>query len=99
MAPTHRRLPLYRIVPIAFTRQHLLQEMDAAGVERALLVTPLWEAVRNDYVLESVQARPLRSPHRIPTYVASTMRSARNVCSGAQTFRARPAPTNRASRC
>ncbi len=46
--------------PEPFTREHLLQEMDAAGVERALLVTPLWEGVRNDYVLESAQAHPSR---------------------------------------
>ncbi len=34
--------------------------MDAAGVARAVLVTPLWEGVRNDYVLESARAHPDR---------------------------------------
>lgn len=46
--------------PEPFTREHLLKEMDGAGVNRALLVTPLWEGVRNDYVLESAQAYPDR---------------------------------------
>jgi L-fuconolactonase len=46
--------------PEPFTRDHLLREMDGAGVSRALLVTPLWEGVRNDYVLESAQAHPDR---------------------------------------
>ena len=46
--------------PEPFTREHLLKEMDGAGVNRALLVTPLWEGVRNDYVLESAQAHPDR---------------------------------------
>ncbi len=46
--------------PEPFTCGHLLREMDAAGVSRALLVTPLWEGVRNDYVLASAQAHPDR---------------------------------------
>jgi predicted TIM-barrel fold metal-dependent hydrolase len=46
--------------PEPFTREQLLREMDAAGVTRAVLVTPLWEGVRNDYVLESARAHPQR---------------------------------------
>jgi L-fuconolactonase len=46
--------------PEPFTCEHLLREMDDAGVNRALLVTPLWEGVRNDYVLASAQAHPDR---------------------------------------
>jgi predicted TIM-barrel fold metal-dependent hydrolase len=43
-----------------FTREQLLHEMDAAGVNRVVLVTPLWEGVRNDYVLDSARAHPKR---------------------------------------
>lgn len=38
----------------------LLSEMDAAGVDRALLVSPTWEGYRNDYVLEAVSTHPDR---------------------------------------
>lgn len=38
----------------------LLDEMDAAGVDRALLVSPTWEGYRNDYVLEAATNHPDR---------------------------------------
>lgn len=38
----------------------LLREMDAAGVDRAVLVPPSWEGERNDLVLAAAQAHPLR---------------------------------------
>ncbi len=46
--------------PAPFTKDDLLREMDAAGVYRAVLVTPLWEGVRNDLVLAAAQAHPDR---------------------------------------
>src|SRR5512144_1638879 len=46
--------------PQPFTKDHLLREMDAAGVQGAVLVTPLWEGVRNDVVLAAAQAHPDR---------------------------------------
>ncbi len=52
LPPPHR--------PEPFSCEQLLQEMDGAGVQRAVLVTPLWEGVRNDYVLESARAHPGR---------------------------------------
>ncbi|HSQ04403.1 MAG TPA: hypothetical protein VLN59_10230 [Burkholderiales bacterium] len=46
--------------PQPFTKDHLLREMDAAGVQGAVLVTPLWEGVRNDVVLAAANAHPDR---------------------------------------
>ena len=46
--------------PVPFTMDDLLREMDAAGVHRALIVTPLWEGIRNDLVLAAAQAHPDR---------------------------------------
>ena len=46
--------------PVPFTKDDLLREMDAAGVQGAILVTPLWEGNRNDLVLASAQAHPDR---------------------------------------
>lgn len=42
------------------TTEELLGEMDAAGVDRALLVSPTWEGYRNDYVLEAAARHPDR---------------------------------------
>ena len=46
--------------PVPFTKDDLLREMDAAGVQSAILVTPLWEGIRNDLVLAAAQAHPDR---------------------------------------
>src|SRR3972149_3536103 len=46
--------------PVPFTKDDLLREMDAAGVQGAILVTPLWEGIRNDLVLAAAQAHPDR---------------------------------------
>jgi L-fuconolactonase len=48
----HREEPL--------SRAELLREMDAAGVARAVLVSPSWEGIRNDLVLEAAQTFPDR---------------------------------------
>lgn len=42
------------------TVEELLGEMDAAGVARALLVSPTWEGYRNDYVLKAASTHPER---------------------------------------
>ena len=46
--------------PEPFTNDDLLQEMNAAGVQAAILVTPLFEGCRNDLVLEAAQKYPDR---------------------------------------
>ncbi|HEY2628289.1 MAG TPA: amidohydrolase family protein [Usitatibacter sp.] len=48
----HREAPL--------SREELLREMDAAGVSRAILVSPSWEGLRNDLVLEAAHDLPDR---------------------------------------
>lgn len=48
----HRAEPL--------TREMLLREMDQAGVSRAVLISPSWEGIRNDLVLEAARAFPDR---------------------------------------
>jgi predicted TIM-barrel fold metal-dependent hydrolase len=48
----HREVPL--------TKDELLHEMDAAGVDRAVLVPPSWEGDRNDLALAAAQAHPER---------------------------------------
>jgi predicted TIM-barrel fold metal-dependent hydrolase len=47
-----------RAVP--FTNDDLLREMDAAGVDRAVLVPPGWEGSRNDLALAAARAHPDR---------------------------------------
>jgi predicted TIM-barrel fold metal-dependent hydrolase len=44
----------------AFTNDDLLREMDAAGVDRAVLVPPGWEGSRNDLALAAARAHPDR---------------------------------------
>lgn len=46
--------------PVPFTADDLLREMNAAGVQGAILVTPLWEGVRNDLVLAAAHTHPDR---------------------------------------
>ena len=36
----------------------LLREMDAAGVDRTVMVPPIWEGRRNDLALAAAQAHP-----------------------------------------
>jgi predicted TIM-barrel fold metal-dependent hydrolase len=47
-APPHRPQP--------FSKDELLREMDAAGVQRAVLVPPSWEGDRNDLALAAARA-------------------------------------------
>jgi len=46
--------------PEPITKDDLLREMTAAGVDRAVLVPPSWEGERNDIVLAAAQAHPDR---------------------------------------
>lgn len=46
--------------PQPITKDDLLREMTAAGVDRAVLVPPSWEGERNDIVLAAAQAHPDR---------------------------------------
>lgn len=41
-------------------KEELLKEMDAAGVDRAILVPPSWEGDRNDLALKAAAAHPER---------------------------------------
>jgi L-fuconolactonase len=50
--PPHRAEPL--------SREELLREMDKAGVDGAVLVSPSWEGLRNDLVLEAARKFPAR---------------------------------------
>jgi predicted TIM-barrel fold metal-dependent hydrolase len=46
-----------------YSYEQLVVDMDGAGVDRAILMPPSFDADRNDYALEAVQefSRPLRS--------------------------------------
>src|SRR5712692_3454502 len=46
--------------PVPFSKDDLLREMDAAGVQRAVLVPPSWEGERNDLALEAARLHPDR---------------------------------------
>ena len=46
--------------PIPFTKDDLLREMDAAGVDRALVVPPPLDGFRNDLVLNAARLHPDR---------------------------------------
>src|SRR5687767_6798150 len=46
--------------PEPLTKDDVLREMDAAGVQRAVLVPPTWEGERNDVVLEAARLHPDR---------------------------------------
>ena len=61
----------HRAVP--FGADDLLQEMNAAGVDRAVLVPPGWEGARNDLALAAAQASPDRFAvmGRIPPHLLS----------------------------
>jgi predicted TIM-barrel fold metal-dependent hydrolase len=47
-------------MPQPLTAEHLLREMDGAGVQRAVLVPPSWEGERNDVALAAAKAHPDR---------------------------------------
>ena len=56
--PWPKRAEPHRTVPIG--KDELLREMDAAGVDRVVIVPPSWEGDRNDLATEAVLARPGR---------------------------------------
>lgn len=56
--PWPKRTAAQRPVPLA--TDELLREMDAAGVERAILVPPSWEGDRNDLAIEGFLQHPER---------------------------------------
>ena len=44
-----------------FSKDDLLAEMDAAGVDRAVIVPPSWEGDRNDLALAAARRIPTSS--------------------------------------
>lgn len=46
--------------PVPLGPEQMLREMDAAGVDRVVIVPPLWEGRRNDLALAAAQAHPDR---------------------------------------
>jgi L-fuconolactonase len=46
--------------PVPLGVDEMLREMDAAGVDRAVIVPPLWEGRRNDLALAAAHAHPNR---------------------------------------
>src|SRR3990172_11907346 len=46
--------------PVPLGAEELLGAMDAAGVDRVVIVPPSWEGDRNDLGLEAAQAHPNR---------------------------------------
>ncbi len=56
--PWPARLAAHRDVPIG--KDELLREMNAAGVDRVIIVPPSWEGDRNDLALAAAQAHPDR---------------------------------------
>ena len=56
--PWPARAHAQREIPLG--HEELLREMDAAGVERLVIVPPSWEGDRNDLALAAVKAHPKR---------------------------------------
>ena len=56
--PWPKRAPPQRPVPLG--ADELLRDMDAAGVDRAIIVPPSWEGDRNDLAIEAARAHPNR---------------------------------------
>jgi L-fuconolactonase len=56
--PWPKRAPPQRAVPLE--KDELLREMDAAGVDRVVIVPPSWEGDRNDLALEATRLHPDR---------------------------------------
>ena len=52
--------------------EQLLPAMDAAGVERVILVPPSWEGDRNDLAIAAARARLFRARSRQPASLAMT---------------------------
>ncbi len=46
--------------PLPFGKEDLLQAMDGAGVDRTVIVPPMWEGDRNDIGLDAARAHPDR---------------------------------------
>ena len=46
--------------PVPFSKDDLLREMNAAAVDRAVIVPPMWEGDRNDLALEAARLHPDR---------------------------------------
>ena len=46
--------------PIPLGKDELLREMEAAGVNRVIIVPPSWEGERNDIALDAAQKHPDR---------------------------------------
>ncbi|RMF85558.1 MAG: amidohydrolase, partial [Nitrospinota bacterium] len=44
--------------PQPFGKDDLLREMEAAGVDRVVIVPPSWEGDRNDLALEAARQHP-----------------------------------------
>ncbi|MDX9820392.1 MAG: amidohydrolase family protein [Syntrophales bacterium] len=56
--PWPQRARAQREIPLG--HEELLHEMDAAGVDRAVIVPPSWEGDRNDLAIAAVQSHPER---------------------------------------
>jgi L-fuconolactonase len=56
--PWLKRNQPHRLVPLG--KDELLQDMAVAGVDRAVIVPPLWEGYRNDLALEATRTHPNR---------------------------------------
>lgn len=56
--PWPARAHAQREIPLG--HEELLREMDAAGVDRVVIVPPSWEGDRNDLAIAAVQAHPQR---------------------------------------
>jgi len=56
--PWPRRHPPHRAIPLG--PEDLLREMNAAGVQRAVIVPPMWEGERNDVALAAARSHPDR---------------------------------------
>jgi L-fuconolactonase len=56
--PKNRTVQAQRAVPLG--KDELLREMDAAGVNRVVIVPPSWEGDRNDLGIAAAQAHPGR---------------------------------------
>lgn len=46
--------------PVPLGKEELLKEMDAAGVDRTVIVPPMWEGDRNDLALAAARTHPQR---------------------------------------
>ncbi len=56
--PSRQAVKAQRDIPLG--KDELLREMDAAGVNRVVIVPPSWEGERNDLAIAAVQAHPDR---------------------------------------